>query len=239
MEMFLARPSSVMQQDTLSAQVVRRILDMITTERLKVGDLVPSEVALSEKLQISRGIVREAYRTLASMGILTIQSGKRPRIREMDTTVLAQFFAYVAATSQVSAEQILALRRVVEIQVAVMAAENGTEDDFARIHEAGQKLHEVPISDPDWIARDYDLHIAIAGAVHNPLFYILIGALRAPLEASMRAGLAQQVINRTDSHTILDYHDRIIACICSRDAEGAGRAMQDHFDAPVAALLKG
>ena len=227
----------VMQQDTLSSQVIRFLLGLISEKRLKVGDLVPSEVKVSEMLQVSRGTVRESYRALATVGVLSVQSGKRPRIREMDPTVLAQFFAYAAATSQIDAHQILELRRVIEMQAAFLAAVNGSDEDLLRIKEAGKRLHDYPISHPNWIACDYELHIAIADAVHNPLFQLIIRALRAPLEESMRAGIESQVSNHTENH-IVDLHDRIVEAVCERDAAAASKAVEEHFNAPVSALLK-
>lgn len=227
----------VMQQETLSSQVIRFLLGLISEKRLKVGDIVPSEVKVSEMLQVSRGIVRESYRALASIGVLSVQSGKRPRIREMDPSVLAQFFAYAAATSQISPTQILELRRVIEMQAAVLAATNGSDEDLAKIEAAGKRLHEQPISHPEWIKRDYELHITIANAVHNPLFQIIIRALRAPLEESMRVGIESQVCNHTEAH-IVELHDQIVAAICRRDATAASKAIEEHFNAPVSALLK-
>lgn len=227
----------VMQQDTLSSQVIRFLLGLISEKRLKVGDLVPSEVKVSEMLQVSRGIVRESYRALASIGVLSVQSGKRPRIREMDPSVLAQFFAYAAATSQISPKQILELRRVIEMQAAALAAANGTEEDLELIKEAGQRLHDYPISHPDWIKHDYELHVAIANAVHNPLFQLIIRALRAPLEESMRVGIESQVSSHTETH-IVELHDRIVEAICRRNAEAASNAIEEHFNAPVSALLR-
>ncbi|MBS1155537.1 MAG: hypothetical protein H6R07_1461 [Proteobacteria bacterium] len=227
----------VMQQNTLSSQVIRFLLGLISEKRLKVGDVVPSEVKVSEMLQVSRGIVRESYRALATVGVLSVQSGKRPRIREMDPTVLAQFFAYAAATSQINAQQIFELRRVIEMQAAVLATKNGTDEDLMRIREAGKRLHDYPISHPEWIACDYALHIAIADAVHNPLFQIIIRALRAPLEESMREGIESQVSIHTEIH-IVALHDQIVEAICNRDAVAASKAIEEHFNAPVSALLK-
>lgn len=230
-------PIPIMQQGTLSSQVVQFVLRLISAKGLKVGDLVPSETAISEKLQVSRGIVREAYRALASVGIISTQSGKRPRIRAMDPSILAQFFGVAVATSQINIQQIMDLRRVIEVQAVAQASINGTEEDFRQIKEAGVKLNEISISDPQWINYDYALHVSIANAVHNPLFYLIIGALRFPLEESMRAGLESQIDNHMESQIVL-LHDRIVECICRRDAIGAVEAMQEHFDAPVTSLLK-
>ena len=73
-------PSSL-ERPTLSAHVARHILELVTRERLRPGDRVPSEVQIGRDLQVSRGSVREAYRSLAALGILEIESGRRPRLR--------------------------------------------------------------------------------------------------------------------------------------------------------------
>jgi GntR family transcriptional regulator, transcriptional repressor for pyruvate dehydrogenase complex len=226
----------VMQKDTLSDQVIRFLLGMISDKQLKVGDTVPSEGQVAQLLKVSRNVVRESYRALAVVGVLSVQSGKKPRIREIDPKVLAQFFSYAAATSQVSAQQILELRRVIEIQTAALAASNATDEELQRIREAGQCLHELPLSDPEWIHCDYALHLAIADAVHNPLFPIQLLALRAPLEESMRIGMQSMVSSHTESSIVM-LHDRLVQAICSRDSVAAGYAMEQHFLAPVSAML--
>jgi DNA-binding FadR family transcriptional regulator len=226
----------VMKKDTLSDQVIRFLLELISDKRLKVGDDVPSEIQVSQLLNVSRNVVRESYRALAVVGVLSVQSGKKPRIKELDPMVLAQFFSYAAATRQVSAQQILELRRVVEIQTAALAASNGTDEELMRIRETGRRLHEWPLSDPEWIKCDYALHVAIAEAVHNPLFPILLLALRTPLEESIRVGMESMIGSHTDSRIVM-LHDCLVQAICSRDSAAASHAMEQHFLAPVSAML--
>src|SRR5687767_260912 len=72
------------KKDTLSSQLIRYLLNRIAQEGLKAGDPAPSEVQVCQDLKVSRGTVREAYRSLAALGILEIESGKRPRVRGPD-----------------------------------------------------------------------------------------------------------------------------------------------------------
>jgi GntR family transcriptional repressor for pyruvate dehydrogenase complex len=226
----------VVKKDTLSDQVIRFLIGLISDRQLRVGDVVPSEGQVSQLLNVSRNVVRESYRALAAIGVLSIRSGKKPRIKELDSAVLAMFFSYAAATSQVTAQQILELRRAIETQMAALAALNGTDDDLARIRDAGKRLHDLPLTDPEWIRCDFALHVAIAEAVHNPLFKIQLLALRAPLEESMRIGMRSMINSHTDSSIVL-LHDRLVQAICGRDAAAASDAMEQHFLAPVSAML--
>ena len=90
-----------LERSTLSAQVARHILALIQRDQLRPGDIVPSEVQIVRDLGASRGSVREAYRTLAALGILTIEPGRRPRLHPIDPTVLTQVFDYALNTEQV------------------------------------------------------------------------------------------------------------------------------------------
>ena len=95
-------PVPSLQKPTLSAQVARHLLDLIQQQGLRPGDLVPSEVQICKDLQVSRGSVREAYRTLAALGVLEIESGRRPRLKAINPHVLAQIFGYALKTAQVT-----------------------------------------------------------------------------------------------------------------------------------------
>ena len=53
----------------------------------------------------------------------------------------------------------------------------------------------------------------------------------------MRVGIESQVSNHTEAH-IVELHDRIVSAICQRDASAASQAIEEHFNAPVSALLK-
>jgi GntR family transcriptional repressor for pyruvate dehydrogenase complex len=225
----------IVQIDTLPNQVIRFLLGMITDRRLKVGDTVPSEGYISQLLNVSRNVVRESYRALAVIGVISVQSGKKPRIKELDPGVLAQFFSFAVATSQVSVQQILELRRAMEIQTSALAAVNATDEELAKIREAGQRLHELPLTDPEWVHCDYALHVAIAEAVHNPLFPLQLLAIKDQLEESVRIGKESMARNHTDNNIVV-LHDRVVQAINDRDPAAASHAMEQHFIAPVSAI---
>ena len=86
--------SALLTSVTLSSQVKNHILNLIAEQKLTPGMPVPSEVQLIQKLGVSRGIVREAYRSLAALGILETHSGKVPRIKKFDDEVLRVVFGF-------------------------------------------------------------------------------------------------------------------------------------------------
>src|ERR1700739_5019140 len=98
---------------TLSTRVARHLMEFVKQEELRPGAQVPSEVQIGRDLQVSRGSVREAYRTLAALGILGIESGRRPRLRPIDPSVLGQMLEYALHTAQVSVPHVIETRRAI------------------------------------------------------------------------------------------------------------------------------
>jgi len=224
------------KKDTLSSQVTRYLLDLIARERFKPGDLAPSEVKICRDLNVSRGIVREAYRTLATLGILEIESGKSPRVQRLNSSVLTQIVGFALRIAHVSAPQVLQLRRAVEIEAARLAAQHGTQAQFERLRQCVQEMRQAGADHECIIAADVALHATLAEATGNPLFALMIDGLRGPLEDSMAQGLQSRRTREEVLH-VPDVHRAIVQRVCARDADGAAKAMAHHFDLSVAAIL--
>src|SRR5690606_36306502 len=61
---------------TLSERVVSYLSDYTRRNRLPCGSEIPSEGTLSTELKVSRGVVREAYRSLKTAGIIDFGNGR-------------------------------------------------------------------------------------------------------------------------------------------------------------------
>jgi GntR family transcriptional regulator, transcriptional repressor for pyruvate dehydrogenase complex len=222
-----------LQKPTLSAQVARHLLDLIAKEGLRPGDFVPSEVQICKTLHVSRGSVREAYRTLAALGILQIESGRRPRLQSMNAAVLAQVFGYALSTAQLNPKHVIETRRAIEVQGAQLAARNVTDAQKVTLKDLVAQMRSA-IGDRDPVRRvtaDMAIHSTLAEASCNPLNPLLLAALRTPLEHVMIIDHGTR--GETDLARLVDAHDVIVERVCTGDAVGAGVAMAMHFDLSV------
>lgn len=225
-------PMSPLERPTLSAQVARHLLALVERERLRPGDTVPSEVQIGLDLKISRGSVREAYRSLAALGILEIEGGRRPRLRAIDPHVLAQVFDYALNTAQVSIAHVIETRRAIELQTAQLAARYATPAQRQQLRELVLQMRTAGNDHARRIASDAAIHNVIAEASGNPLNSILLAALRTPLEASASIHLAH---TRSESEItrVIDAHEAVVDRICAGDQMGAVSAMSYHFDISI------
>src|SRR5215469_14219203 len=112
----------LIRNDNLSERVTRYLVKLIQDNDLKPGDRVPSEVQVSGELRISRGVVRQAYHSLRTAGILEIAMGRSPRVGELSHAAFTPIFLHALSTEQVSVEDVLELRFAVEVHAAELAA---------------------------------------------------------------------------------------------------------------------
>ncbi|HXP67382.1 MAG TPA: FCD domain-containing protein [Steroidobacteraceae bacterium] len=213
---------------TLSTRVARHLMEFVKQEELRPGDQVPSEVQIGRDLQVSRGSVREAYRTLAALGILGIESGRRPRLRLMDPVALGKVFEYALNTAQISLTHVSETRRAIEMQSAQLAARHATEPQRAALRDLMAQMRSAG-SDHERRAADTAIHSVIAEAGGNPLNSLLLNALRQSAEASAR-NLLDYCLSEGELARVIDAHDVVVERICAGDSVGAAAAMSYHFD---------
>jgi DNA-binding FadR family transcriptional regulator len=221
----------------VSAQVARHLLEMVERERLLPGDGMPSEIQLAKDLGVSRGSVREAYRTLAALGILNIENGKRPRLQAVRAEGLAQVFGYALTIAQVSQKHVIDTRRGIEVHGAQQAALHVSNAQKARLQSCLEEMRESLVDNDTRrrIVGDIGIHNTLAEASGNPLNVLLLGSLRTPIEQSMAIDVGTRR-SPAELARIVDAHALIVERVCAGDAIGAGAAMTAHFDLSLASM---
>jgi GntR family transcriptional regulator, transcriptional repressor for pyruvate dehydrogenase complex len=223
-----------LSRETLADQVARHVLHLIASQSLRAGDQLASEIQISQQLGVSRPIVREAYRTLAAAGLIVVASGKRPRVGHLNASGLSQLFQHAVNTEQVSVQQVLELRRSVEVGAVQLAAKQRTSNDLQAIESAligmtkALQYHENPNLE-EFVHCDVQFHLAIAKASANPLFVLCITALQTSLEASIRLGMQHR---RTiqQRQAVNQVHQVIFQAISNGNEQAATTAMHQHFE---------
>jgi DNA-binding FadR family transcriptional regulator len=220
---------------TLAERVAADIRAEIVARRLKPGDRLPGEIEQARRLGVSRGIVREGRRQLVADGLIDVANGRRAVVSKLRAAPLDGFLANAVATRQLAVDEVLELRRAIEIGVAGLAARRRTAADIAVLRRLADRMRTT-VGRTTYLRHDLAFHVALAHATQNPLFAMLIESMRAPLVASMRASHVRRRGARDFAHAHAA-HEAILAAVSAGDAAGAERAMRLHF-ADVAAALE-
>ncbi len=79
-----------MTSTKLYIEIVKKIQDMIQEDGLGIGDKIPSERELSERLKVGRSSVREALRALELLGLIETRRGEGTFIKDFGDHQLVQ-----------------------------------------------------------------------------------------------------------------------------------------------------
>lgn len=219
------------------AQTMDAIKAHIRENALQVGDSLPSEGAFAEQLGVSRGIVREAYRSLSALTLIDIGNGRRPRVTAPKADVLALVTDHAMHTDQVTIQQIFDVRRTVERRTVVLAAMRRTDQEAARIVALAQAMQRDFDNPQQVMEHDIAFHEAIAAASRNPMFALIVGSFQIITRHTWPIGWASRAGNKTRQESI-DGHMTIARAIADGDPAAGEQAMTDHFDLTTKALLE-
>lgn len=223
------------QRDSLSYQVAQRIAKKVST--LQPGVRLPAQGEFAEQMGISRQVVREAFRLLEARGIIEIQQGKVAVVRDLDHSLLSQFFDLSMARGQNSVGQLLELRSIVEVSIARLAAIRATPDHLAAMREAID-LMIASWNDPEkFINADIGFHASLAAASGNSLLTHVIAALREPLRASQVVTRRGAGLRGEDTNEVARRgHEAVFQAVARHDPATAAAAMREHLRDTIADL---
>jgi GntR family transcriptional repressor for pyruvate dehydrogenase complex len=126
----------------------------------------------------------------------------------------------------ISVEHLHQVRRILEIEIAGMAALQASDADIEDLKHHLQQL-ELSSDDPaEYALADTEFHHALARTTHNPLLRILLGSIQDLMhEVRQLVQTHPDLIERTltDHHLILD---RVV----ERNPEAARKVMEVHLE---------
>lgn len=193
-----------------------------------IGELIPKEPELMELMGVGKSTVREAVRSLATLGMLqTVQGvGTFVRARTPVSSILSEFLA------DHDLEEVLVYRRSLEIEAAQTAAVRRTTEQLEslrasyalslELHQAG--LHGEICND---INRDDSFHRLVVEASGSKLLLDLYTGVMSTLNEAASRG---KVFIGTTPETMLLDHGALLNAIETRNVRDAAHTMALHAD---------
>lgn len=221
---------------SLVSKVIRGIRQLIHTEALKIGDLLPSEAVIGERWGVSRAVVREAYRSMSALGLIDVGNGRRARVAAVDKEVLALVIDHGVQTDQVTVQQIMDVRRTIEMRTVGLAALRRTDREAREIRALAGGMRANFFEADKVMEHDIAFHEAIAQASRNPMFALIVGSFHVVTRQTWRIGWnARRSDAERDANVAC--HEGIAAAIEAGNRVQAELLMAEHFDNTVKLLL--
>lgn len=204
----------------------------ISTGEWALGERIPIEPELAEQMGVGRSTVREAVRSLASMGMLETAPGRGTFVRSASPTssLLDEFLA------DFSLEEILSYRRALEVEAAQQAALHRSDEDIealelAAVEEKGcSRCPVLSLTESGEGAFDSRFHRLVFDAAKNRLLAALYAGINDQLRTPQHRGRLANVATGVEMERD---HERVLDAIKRRDFIDAVHAMVDHVDHDV------
>ena len=226
-----AAPAAGTRVDLVMESVRAHIAD----ERLVPGDTIPGESEFALRCGVSRPVAREAFRSLASLAVISTGNGRRPRVAALDPSVLGTSIGHAVATDQMSFQQIFDVRRTIEARIVALAARLASERERTAIVAEARSM-ERRFAEPD-LVREHDIafHSLLARATRNPLFSLLVDGFA---EVTRRTWSVAWQARPDDAARMrsVDTHVAIADAVARGEVARSAELMNEHFDHSLKAL---
>jgi GntR family transcriptional repressor for pyruvate dehydrogenase complex len=216
----------VIKKTRIHEEVVSQIHELIKEGKFKAGDQLPSERELAETFQVSRTSVREALRALETEGLIISRTGTGNFVADLPIESLVAPLAKLLIEEKNALAGIFELRKLIEPQIASLAAERATPRDIERMKRLLEKQREQVQSGATGVDADSEFHFAIGQATQNHAIEKLVSGLLQVLSHSREESL--QTPGRRQAS--IDSHRAIIIAIENHDQEEARAAMAHHIE---------
>ncbi len=224
-------PLQFVEPRRLYRQIADQIAGLIAAGEFLPGSRLPAERELAAKLGVSRASVREAIISLEIGGLVEVRVGTG---------------IFVTARQRPESErdagpgpfELLNARKLVEGEIAALAAANANGDDVDALQQSVDRMTEHV---DDFVIRedsDREFHLRLAKATGNGSLELVVEGLwnqRAELWGRM-----QKHFHTTDlaEQTIRD-HVAIVRAVAAHDAAGARLAMRRHLSRVIKEFQSG
>lgn len=200
--------------------VSESILALIRSGELTPGARLPSEPQLIELTGVSRSSVREAIRSLETMGLLEIRRGKGTYIRAIETGAMADAQMLLMLADRRVLENLVEVRVLLEPLMARLAAERATADDLDALRRHLDAMRDAPDREA-WRPPHLAFHQALAEATHNIIVSKIWGMVAIFLKDS-------PLVTGGTEPSLPYIHETLYAAIAAHDRDAAEPAMEQH-----------
>lgn len=222
------RPSS------LANEAYQRLSLQLDLSVWKVGEKLPTEMALAESLGVSRPVIREALARLRADGRIETRQGAGAFVADRNKIAAFRMAAPSKHQSAAQAErEVLELRQIVEAGAAELAAQRRNDEDVRAIRTALEGMHTALQQRTDGSVHDDAFHSAIARASHNSQIAKFVEFLGAQFSESRKAtwddigyGVGIATVGQSD-------HAAIYKAIVAGDGAKAKRISYSHVQRAI------
>jgi GntR family transcriptional repressor for pyruvate dehydrogenase complex len=210
-----------MARPRLYEQVIERLRSHVAEGDLGIGDRLPTERDLAQRLGVSRASVKQAIVVLEAQGLVEVRHG--------GGTYLVRDSLDVEPVEHLAERRrrlpdVLEAREALETKLAELAAERRTEEDLAAMRAALERMAAETADGGPGTEGDRLFHAAVTAAAHSALLAEFMRSIAEQITESRHESLRQPGRPARS----LNQHQAILDAIEERRGRAAAAAMRRH-----------
>jgi DNA-binding FadR family transcriptional regulator len=217
--------NEALHKQTAKEKIRDKIVSLIASGILQVGDELPSERELAGMLMVSRETVRGAVQLLAGEGIVQVSHGMRTRVARRDVRVQRIGITNPSSINGYSLDEVHAARVLVETAVVAAAATRLTEEDLRRLDDSIVAQELARNDSLRFLICDREFHLTIYYACGNKLLADFVVDLYTYMLDQRRIVMARPGAIDTS----VAEHRAIVRTLRTRDPEASAAAFSQHI----------
>jgi len=219
---------------SLPTKVEKIIKEAIIAKKYRPGEQLPGEIELSKKLGVSRSVVREAIKSLCSLGFLEIRRGinSGTYITDLNKLYFKENFVDLIRLDKLSIKNLTQARLFLEPEVVRLTIKNATEQDLELIYQ-NLKDHDSSDDIDQKIYLGGLFHKAVAKTCGNPLYSFFMDSIMDFSEAFIKTTQPKtKAVGNTHEHK------DIFEAIKNRDTKKACELTVNHINFSITEMRK-
>jgi len=211
----------------LYENVVKQIIETINMNEIAPGQRFPTERELSEKMGISRNVLREAFHILESRGLITSIQGKGRFLRKLPNDDLNSEDIAIEL-EKCSLLEIYEVRKILELNIMEILIRNVGDSDIYCIENIYHNMINEFVENNSTVG-EFKIHLVYAEKTKN---YYLKQMLNLTLELILEYMNTSfnAVVNEYELVHFIEDHSKIIKSIKDRNVAEAQKNMKEHLE---------
>jgi GntR family transcriptional repressor for pyruvate dehydrogenase complex len=219
-----------LQFKRFSDGIVEQIVDLIKDGKLNPGDILPSEREMANQLSVSRPPLREALKTLETMGFIEVQHRRRSVVKSLADSSLRDPLARAIGDDVAMVVQFLEVRKTLESWAAGQASQLVTDKEIEQLEALYHELEKDVEKNELGVENDVRFHLTIYQATHNMVLSHIAFTLLSLYHKTQRVTREVMFEGAINKQRLLQQHYTIFETIRDRNPERATQAILDHLN---------
>ena len=204
----------------------QRIIDFIRQNNLQVGEVLPKELDLAERLGVSRTVIREALLRLKTIGLIESKKHKGAVLRNPDVLGPLRKVFHPSILDRTTLKDMFEMRLALEVGMADFIVDRITHEDLLELEEIVADIVSGDTAAPWQVKDEIRFHGKLYEISGNKVLLELQELLIPIFQYVHQSGLLERPIVEGEFIS----HKELVKVLKKRDADLYRKAIRKHLN---------